>query len=106
MTTLMKCGRLTICDGEVVTFATGFSGERGVFGESYRATGNFEVSASRNAVVVHRAECREASDVGLLVDAIMLAHRAMADLVSKRGTDRFFPRDPAPCVVPVDAAAA
>lgn len=68
--------RHTIMDGKVVTYATGFVvREVGIF-RSAEALGPFEVSASRNAVVVHRAECRtpEAPEAAeALIEAIKQA---------------------------------
>ncbi len=45
--------RPTIMDGKVITFAPSFSGD-GSFANSHKAEGCFEISASRNAVMVHR----------------------------------------------------
>src|SRR5690349_11616135 len=62
--------RHTIMSGKVVTYATGFREEPGVFGATHVATGPFEVSASRDAVIVHRAECRTGEDVSALLVAL------------------------------------
>lgn len=51
---LYMSSRRTICDGEVVTFATEFKEHDGPFG-GHDAAGPFEVSASREGVMVHRA---------------------------------------------------
>lgn len=72
--------RPTIMDGRVVTYATHFEESKGVFGTDHRALGAFEVSASRNAVVVHRAEVRNAENLNALLAALDQAwheHRRM-----------------------------
>lgn len=56
-TPIYMSSRRTICDGEVVTFATGFEPHNGPFG-GHDAKGPFEVSASREGVMVHAAYCR------------------------------------------------
>ena len=53
---LKSSHRHTIMSGRVVTYAQDFKTEPGVFGERYEPLGAFEVSASRDAVMVHRAE--------------------------------------------------
>lgn len=67
--------RPTIMDGKVVTFALGFHQEHrqpsGI--ESWRATGPFEVSASRNRVLIHRAEFSDEESMELLIEAIRMA---------------------------------
>lgn len=50
--------RHTIMDGKVVTYSTSFRDEEGVFGPTKKADGHFEVSASRNCVMVHWCEIR------------------------------------------------
>lgn len=72
--------RPTIMDGKVVTFATGFKEREGVFGPSSDAVGPFEVSASRNAVVVHRADCQNEEQVKALIDAIRQAEQTRKQL--------------------------
>lgn len=68
--------RPTIMDGKVVTFATDFINRGvGIFA-SDEALGAFEVSASRNAVIVHRAECKTDEQVEALIDAIRQAEAA------------------------------
>lgn len=63
----------TIMDGKVVTFATKFTKQGyGPF-QTPQALGPFEVSASRNAVMVHRAECKTPEQVEALIDAIRQA---------------------------------
>lgn len=65
--------RPTIMDGKVVTFASQFT-ERGYGSfQTQEALGPFEVSASRNAVVVHRAECKTPEQVEALIEAIRQA---------------------------------
>lgn len=68
--------RITIMDGEVVTFATSFSERPGAFGPIYDSQGPFQVSASRNAVIVHRAELTSAQDLAAFVKAVDLAGKA------------------------------
>jgi len=63
----------TIMSGEVVTFATEFD-------KDGFANGPFEVSASRNAVMVHRADCRTDDDCSTLKSAIDAACAAMQRL--------------------------
>lgn len=67
--------RHTIMDGSVVMFATAFDESKGVLGPSYDARGPFEVSASRDAVIVHRADCRSSEHVDALIQAIRNAAR-------------------------------
>lgn len=67
--------RRTICDGEVVTFATAFEPWDSVFGKAYRAIGPFDVSASRKAVMVHRAECKTQEQSDALLRAINAAEK-------------------------------
>lgn len=71
--TIEKSERPTIMSGKVVTFATGFTKERGILGDSDKPTGPFEVSASRDAVMVHRADCTNTEQVDLLIEALRLA---------------------------------
>jgi hypothetical protein len=68
--------RHTIMDGEVVTFATDFSQTKGVFGPIDKAEGPFEVSASRNAVLVHHAELCSDTDVAQFLEAVQAAKHA------------------------------
>lgn len=89
--------RHTIMDGSVVMFATAFDESKGALGKSYDARGPFEVSASRNAVIVHHADCRTSEHVDALIQAVrnaaaqarMLAHddRGNYREVSKENND-------------------
>lgn len=64
-------------DGRVVTFAPGFvKNERGLF-DSFDAVGSFELSASRNAVVVHKAEITTDEQLDLLLRALGTARKEM-----------------------------
>lgn len=72
--------RPTICDGEVVTFAASFDVREGLIGKLTEARGPFEVSASRNAVCVHRAELRSDEDVASFLEAIEEARKTAARL--------------------------
>jgi hypothetical protein len=60
--------RRTIMDGEVVTLATGFTKVH-----SWEPGGPFEVSASRGAVVVHRADIRRQEELDALRAALAVA---------------------------------
>lgn len=44
--------------GKVVTYSTSFEEVDGIMGPRMEPTGHFEVSASRDAVMVHRCEIR------------------------------------------------
>lgn len=68
------CSRRTIMDGEVVTFATGF---RPPSKGAYEPTGPFEVSASRNQVIVHRAWLSTPEQHGCFIAAVNAAYAAM-----------------------------
>lgn len=59
----------TIMDGEVVTFSTAFDDRQGAFGPTFRAAGVFEASASRNRVMIHRAEIQTRDELEALIDA-------------------------------------
>lgn len=62
--------RPTIMSGRVVTFATGFEERPGVFGPIHEALGPFKVSASRDCVMVHRAELRTEDDFTAFDEAL------------------------------------
>lgn len=68
--------RHTIMDGKVLMFATSFEDRQGAFGETADARGPFEVSASRNAVVVHHADLHSDEAVAAFLKAIELARHA------------------------------
>jgi hypothetical protein len=68
-----KSERPTIMSGKVVTFAAGFKKEAGLLGDIDTPTGPFEVSVSRDAVMVHRAECSTPEETDLLIEALRLA---------------------------------
>lgn len=87
--------RRTICDGEVVTFATGFV-KRDSFLGGWDPLGPFDVSASRNAVVVHRAECRTAGESSALIKAIRCAEAARVRLEPtwRGGAESKYPAEP------------
>lgn len=91
-----KRERHTIMSGKVVTYATGFREEPGVFGPLQHATGPFEVSASRDAVIVHRAECVTGDAVSALLVAINTARNIAANLArSDQGSFRWPPSEDA-----------
>jgi len=81
---IQQSERATIMSGKVVTFAQGFSKEEGVFGPRDEANGPFEVSVSRDAVMVHRADCRTAEDVDCLIEALTKAKEQFPRLRSHR----------------------
>lgn len=70
---IRKSTRPTIMSGRVVTLALDFKQEDGVFGPRDTATGPFEVSISRDAVMVHRADCEDVESVDLLIEALRFA---------------------------------
>jgi len=72
--------RPTIMDGEVITFSTDFDEAEGIFGQRFDARGPFEVSASRNAVIVHRAELHSDTDVEQFLEAVLMAKSATLQL--------------------------
>jgi hypothetical protein len=74
--------RHTIMDGEVVMFATDFESRPGVLGDVHEPQGPFEISASRNQVVVHRAGLSSDTAVELFVTAIRQAQREAHRLTS------------------------
>ena len=65
-TQLPERSRHTIMDGMVVTVATEFT-------DDDKARGPFEVSASRNAVMVHWATCRTEWEIDALIEALKVA---------------------------------
>lgn len=93
---ILMCSRRTVMSGEVVTFATEFEEKEGVFGSMYSARGPFDVSASRDAVMVHRAECKTAAESAALTEAIEFAEAARAQLSPdwRGGRESLFPGEP------------
>lgn len=79
-TAIKMCGRRTIMSGEVVTFATDFEERAGVFGAFWVASGSFDVSASRDAVMVQRGSSRNAEELETLIQALRLADAARQKL--------------------------
>jgi hypothetical protein len=71
---ILMSSRRTVCDGEVVTFATEFVTRDSPLGGN-DAHGPFEVSASRSAVMVHYADCRDADQTAALLRAINAAEK-------------------------------
>ncbi|MCA3005717.1 MAG: hypothetical protein IOD15_10195 [Phycisphaerales bacterium] len=105
----LRCSsRITIMDGEVVTFATRFNQVEGVLGPAWEAAGPFEVSASRNAVVVHRAEGQSVDAVRVLLLAIAKAEEARAALADQHvmNRKRLFQREPQTVALHADGLAA
>lgn len=74
--------RITIMDGYVETFAEGFESTRGVFGEHFNATGPYEVSASRDRVIVHRAVIGNGVELDALIDSLRKAHASALSMAS------------------------
>ena len=70
---LLTRERITIMDGKVITIATGFIDRPGVFGISSDATGPLEISVSRNAIIVHHAECQDTETINLLMQALTMS---------------------------------
>lgn len=97
-TPIYMSSRRTICDGEVVTFATGFEPHNGPFG-GHDAKGPFEVSASREGVMVHAAYCRSSEASAALAEAVRMAERARASLTDtwRGGCPSKYPAEPTLC---------
>lgn len=97
-TPIYMSSRRTICDGEVVTFATRFEPHDGPFG-GYDAKGPFEVSASREGVVVHAAYCRSSEASTTLAEALKMAERARENLTDtwRGGCPSKYPTEPTLC---------
>ena len=87
---IMMSSRRTIMDGEVVTFATSFNRRDGVFGAVYEAEGPFRVSASRDAVVVHRASCASKQESAALLEAIICAESVRTALAPHQSSGQIF----------------
>ena len=81
--TLQIVSRRTIMDGEVVTIAMGFRAVDGMIGTEHEACGPFEVSASRNAVVVHEAVVTTVADCDLLIATLRFADVVRINLRSR-----------------------
>lgn len=84
----------TVCDGKVVKFARRFIARYGVFGDLHEATDNWEISASRNAVIVHAASFRIASSIEAVrafAEALEAADTEMHRLAAADGS-RFLAR--------------
>jgi hypothetical protein len=69
--------------GKVVTISAAFADHDGAFGSYSIAIGPFEVSASRDAVMVHRAHCVSDADIDGLLTAIERARRLWRELAAK-----------------------
>lgn len=99
---VMMTSRRTIMSGEVVTFSTAFDERDSAFGKAYDATGFFEVSASRDAVIVHKADCQNAEQVATLLRAIEGAEHVRRTLEPhwRGGHPSMFPGHPTIWVKP------
>lgn len=82
---IQKSYRHTIQDGRVITFAESFEEIEGVFGTRYQAVGCFEISASRNKVIVHNATIRTQHQSNLFVAAFILAWNTYNNLAASKG---------------------
>lgn len=76
--------RHTIMDGKVVTYSTSFEGD-GEFPHGKDATGYFEISASRNCVMVHRATIKSGCQLETFKAAIEIANRMHCELSACNG---------------------
>lgn len=95
---MKRSHRHTIMDGRVVTFASDFVEERkGIVAPIVDAVGPYEVSASRNAVMVHRASVSDLHSFNELNSAIQMAWEEHKFLRTHDGRpndgDRGYPRD-------------
>lgn len=99
MMPVLMSSRRTVMSGEVVTFTTAFTPCNSAFGKAWEAAGNFEVSASRDAVVVHHATCKSTEEVDELIEAIRRADLARVMLVPtwRGGAPSMFPEEPTAC---------
>ena len=93
---LWASSRRTVMSGEVVTFATSFYSEPGAFGTMYKARGPFDLSASRDAVIVHRAELKSELDFLVFQVAAEAAKVAFERLQSthRGGAASFYADEP------------
>lgn len=98
---VLMSSRRTVMSGEVVTFATVFEPWDSAFGAAYRAKGPFEVSASRDAVIVHHAQCATAEQMAALVVALQCAEGVRVALEPhwRGGHPSQYPNKPTECEV-------
>jgi len=91
---IYQSSRRTIMDGEVVTFATGFEGFGGTL-QVYKANGPFEISASREMVMVHRAYFNTSESFELFLSALHHAMYANTRLrAAGYGAKSIYPSEP------------
>jgi len=104
---VLMSSRRTVMSGEVVTFATAFERTDCAFGAIYEALGPFDVSASRDAVIVHRAECTSAAESEALAEAVACAEAVRAMLAPhwRGGHPSQFPDEPTPTSRPPNVRA-
>ena len=69
-------------DGEVVTFAEDFTKENGMVGDRFEAQGPYEISVSRNAIMIHRATIKTEETRDKVIKAIEQAYSIMPYLES------------------------
>jgi hypothetical protein len=84
--------RPTICDGKVVTFARELDGKNEGL-STPKPLGPYEVSASRNAVIVHRCQILSRTDAEEVIEAIRAAV-AEAEHLTAQGWGGGFMRAP------------
>ena len=105
---ILMSSRRTVMDGEVVTLETAFMVRgTGAFA-SHEARGPFEVSASRNAVMVHRAETCTCEACDALLAAIRAAESIRANLAASYrggGAPSKYPSEPTEITTPSGKAA-
>lgn len=78
MTAIKRRFRPTIMDGRVVEFAMAFRDSEGILGMHSEALGPFEISASRNAVIIHRAALPSDESYAAFTQALADARKAHA----------------------------
>ena len=93
---VLMSSRRTIQSGEVVTFATEFKAWDFAFGTAYEAHGPFDISASRAAVVVHRATITTEEEAQAFAFAMQKAEEARISLEPtwRGGAPSMFPSEP------------
>ena len=91
---LYLSSRRTIMDGEVVTFATAFYDTDGPI-KGHKANGPFDISASREMVVVHHAQLNTSESFELFIDALHHAMYANTRLrAAGHGAESLYPSEP------------
>jgi hypothetical protein len=70
---ILCCERVTIMDGTVVTYSDSFIEVEGMLRTRQKANGFFELSVSRNAIMVHHCEIRLPVHLEIFSRALKLA---------------------------------